>query len=174
MFLQVVSIHQYYVCSLFSPVILGYSSILYLNFLSRENSTIIQSVLSEFGQQIKIKEPPAKHLKNCHILRTLFRPSIITQPRTPSQLRFFWMTLMFGEKVRISRQGVEKVKVREWNFENPSALMAKIKEEGGISGSQCFTMLAFSCFLPLLPNFFSSPSPSSPSQKFFTALSSPP
>ena len=69
------------------------------------------------------------------------------------------MTLMFGEKVRISRQGVEKVKAREGNCENPSALMAKIKEEGGISGSQCFTMLAFFCFLLLSYQTSSPPHP---------------
>ena len=39
---------------------------------------------------------------------------------------------MFGEKVRIPGQDIEKVKIREGKCENPSALMAKIKEEGGI------------------------------------------
>ena len=43
---------------------------------------------------------------------------------------------VFGEKVKISQHEVEKVKVREGKCENPSALMAKIKEEGGISETQ--------------------------------------
>ena len=136
--------------------------------------------MSCFGWPVNERNP-CKRLKKCHILRTLYRPSIITQPRTPSQLRLLWMTHVWWKKLEYHDKKLKKLVIGRESVRIHQHWWRRSKKKAGSqdhNASQCSpssaSCLSYQTSSPPHPHPAPLKSSSQPSQALPSRRPTPP